>query len=128
VSFEVADVRPHRASVFADATPLDGRGRRSPQTMLLLDERDKLLIEAARFFPGASDREIARRLHSALSTYRDGRWRRDRAEALCPVQHKGKLMQTLWMILKTRDHVPSEMTIRRALAFRDPEGVLHFDI
>jgi hypothetical protein len=36
----------------------DGRGHRTPQTLLLLDERDKLLIEAARFYPGASDGEV----------------------------------------------------------------------
>jgi hypothetical protein len=99
------------------AVPLDGRGHRSPQTMLLINERDRYLIEAAKFFPGASDREIARLLHAALSTYRDGRFRRDRELSTCPVQHKGKLMQVMWMILKTRDHVPSEMTIRRALGF-----------
>ena len=70
--------------------------------MLAIDERDRLLIEAARFYPGASDREIARLLRGALSRYRGGRWRRDRAEALCPVQHRGKLMQTLWCLLKVR--------------------------
>lgn len=31
----------------------DGRGHRSPQTLLLIDERNKLLVEAARFYPGA---------------------------------------------------------------------------
>jgi hypothetical protein len=51
--------------------------------------------EAARFFPGASDREVARRLHSALVIYRGGRWHRDRSEATCPAQHRGKLTQTL---------------------------------
>ena len=92
-----------------------GPGHRTPQTMLLLDERGKLLVEAARFFPGCSDREIARRLHGALSTYRNGRWRRDRTEALCPMQHRGKLLQIMWMILKVHDHLPPTMTIRRAL-------------
>jgi len=33
----------------------DGRGRRTPQTLLLIDERDKLLIEAAHFFPGTKN-------------------------------------------------------------------------
>jgi hypothetical protein len=99
----------------SQAAPLDGRGHRTPQTQLLIDERDKLLIKAAQFFPGCSDREIARQLHAALSTYRNGRWRRDRAEYTCPPQHRGKLVEVLWMILRTRDHVPSEMTIRRAL-------------
>ena len=89
-------MRPLRHQVF-------GPGRRTPATMLLIDERDKLLIEAAKFFPGCSDREIARRLHAALSRYRGGRWRRDRAEALCPVQHRGKLVQTMWCLLKVSD-------------------------
>ena len=35
-----------RPSVFADAVPI-GRGHRTPQTMLLIDERDTLLREAA---------------------------------------------------------------------------------
>jgi hypothetical protein len=100
----IADISTHR-----------GRGCRTPQTRLLIEERNRLLVEAAQFFPDASDRETARRLHVALSRYKNGTWRRDRSEALCPVQHRGKLTRTLWMILKVRDHVPSEMTIRRAL-------------
>ena len=94
----------------------DGRGHRTPATLLVLDERDALLIEAAKFYPGASDREIARQLRTALSTYRNGRWRRDRSEATCPVQHRGKLTATLWAILKTKDALVSDRTIRRALA------------
>jgi hypothetical protein len=109
-------MRPYRASACADATPLDGRGHRSPQTQLLIDERDALLIEARKFYPGCSDRETARRLHAALSTYRNGRWRRDRSEATCPMQHKGKLMQVLWCLLKTRDAIPGERLIRAVLA------------
>jgi hypothetical protein len=109
--------------------PLVPAGRshgRTPAVLLVISERNHLIRAAAKFYPGARDREIARRLHSALSTYRDGRWRRDRTEATCPPQHKGKLMQVLWMILKTRDHVPSEMTIRRALASsRDPAKLIH---
>jgi hypothetical protein len=103
---ELCNVLTHRTSAFADAAPIDHRGHRTPQTQLLINERDKLLMEAARFFPGASDREIARRLRIALARYRDGRWRRDRSEATCPVQHQGKLMQTLWCLLKTRDAIP----------------------
>ena len=36
------------------------------EKMPALDERDRYLIEAARFYPGASDREAARQLRSAL--------------------------------------------------------------
>jgi hypothetical protein len=110
-------MKPDRPLAFADAVPVDGRGRRTNHTLLLIKARDALLIEAAKFYPGMSNREIARRLRIALSTYRAGRWRRDRAEALCPMQHKGKLTAVLWMVLKVRDHVPSEMTIRRALGY-----------
>jgi hypothetical protein len=74
----VADIRPHRATAFVDAAPIGGRGHRTRQTELLISERDRLIIEAARFYPGCRDREIARRLRFALSTYRNGRWPRRR--------------------------------------------------
>jgi len=84
---------------------------------LLIDERNALIRHAAQFYPATSDREMARRLHSALATYSTGRWRRDRACEVCPKQHRGKLLQVMWSILKVRDHVPSVMTIRRALGY-----------
>jgi hypothetical protein len=95
-----------------------GPGQRTPQTMLLINERDRYLREAAKFFPGCTDREIARRLRKALSIYRGGRWQRDRAAEVttCPMQHRGKLLEKLWMILKVHDHVPSERTVTSALS------------
>jgi hypothetical protein len=66
-------MRPHRAAAFVDAAPIGGRGHRTRQTELLISERDRLIIEAARFYPGCRDREIARRLRIALSTCRNGR-------------------------------------------------------
>ena len=103
-----------------------GRGRRTPQTLLLLDERNALLIEAARHFcVGMSDRQAAAFLRVALLRYQTGAWRRDRSEALCPPRHAGKLNGTLWALLKVADRVPSEMTIRRAI--RDPKDVLRSD-
>jgi hypothetical protein len=92
----------------------DGHGHRTPQTLLLISAGNKLLAEAAKFFPGSSDREIARQLRSALSRYRDGRWRRDRSEALCPA--RSTVTELLWCVLKTRDHVPSERLIRSVLS------------
>lgn len=83
--------------------PVDGRGKRTPQTLLQIDERDKLLTEASRFFPGASGREAARQIHIALSRYREGRWRRTRTELTCPPQHRGRLEGVLWCLLKVRD-------------------------
>lgn len=96
-----------------------GRGRRTPSTLLAIDERDHFLRAAAVHFPGCGDREVARRLRASLVTYQNGRWRRDRVENLCPPQHAGKLTATLWMILRVRDHAPSERSIRRSLAGMD---------
>ena len=99
------------------AMPLDDRrGHRTPQTLLLIDERDALLTEAARFYPGASDREIARLLRTALLRYQRGAWRRERTEALCPPRNAGKLTAVLWMILKVRDAIPSERLVRAVLS------------
>ena len=93
-----------------------GPGHRTRQTELLISERDNLLVEAARFYPGLSDREIAKRLRDALLVYRNGRWLRDANEQTCPLQHRGKLLQVMWMILKTIDAIPGDRTIRAALA------------
>jgi hypothetical protein len=91
-----------------------GVGQRSPATALMLDERNALLAKAARFYPGMSQREIARRLRSRLVIYRNGRWRRSCAELKAPHPAE-KIDAVLWMILRVKDYVPSEMTIRRAL-------------
>ena len=108
-------MKPHRPSVFADAVPVDGRGHRSWNTKLLIDERDRYLIEAAKFYPGCRDREVARRLRSALAIYRAGRWRRDCSEALCP-HAAGTVTAALWRLLKVCDAVPSDRLIRGVLA------------
>jgi hypothetical protein len=110
-------MKPLRPTDLTHAEPVDGRGRGTPATRLLIDERDALLIEAAKFYPGASDREIARQIRIAVSRYRDGRWRRDSSEATCPVQHRGKLTAVLWAILKVRDAPPpSVRTITAVLS------------
>lgn len=110
-------MKQQRASVFDDAVPVDGRGKRSNETLLRIDERDVYLIEAAKFFPGAaSDREVARQLRIALLRYCAGAWRRDSAEALCPMRYAGTVKAALWKTLKALDHVPGDRTIRTALA------------
>jgi hypothetical protein len=115
--FGCAMMKPVRTIELTHAVPFErGPGHRTPQTLLLIDERDKLLVEAAKFFPGALDREISRRLRAALSIYRAGRWRRDCAELTCPPQHRGKLVQVLWLLLKTMDAIPGDKTVRNALA------------
>ena len=94
-----------------------GPGHRSAETLLRLDERDRYLREAAsRFCIGMSDRAAAAVLFTKLARYREGAWRRDASEALCPVRHRGTVTQFLWMVLKCRDAVPGERLIRLVLA------------
>jgi hypothetical protein len=110
-------MRPY-PSVFADAAPVDGRGRRSNQTLLALSERDRYLRAAADCYcTGMSGRQAAKMLHTKLARFREGAWRRDRSEALCPARHRGTIAELLWCVLKVADRVPSEMTIRRALGY-----------
>ena len=103
------------AHAFADAV-LDGRGRRSNHTLLLIRARDILLMESARFFPACSDRETARQLLAALKTYSAGRWRRDAALALCPPQYAGTYRLLFWAVLKLHDRVHVVQTVRTAAA------------
>jgi hypothetical protein len=99
------------------AAPVDGRGRRTPQTLLLIDERDALLVEIARrFYPGVSQRVAAHRLRRSWLLYQQGRWRRTCVE-LKPPHDARSLDAALWGLLWIKDYVPSEMTIRRALRF-----------
>jgi hypothetical protein len=116
---------PLRITDMTHAEPLRmvaGHGR-LPETIAAINKRDGLIREAARrFYVGMSDREAARRLRSALTVYAAGRWRRDCSEAACPIQHRGKLIEILYRMLRVRDHVPSDPTFRRALGSRDPAG------
>jgi predicted DNA-binding transcriptional regulator AlpA len=43
-----------------------------------------------------------------------GPFRRDRNDA-CPIRYRGTLKEKLYLLLRVQDHVPSEMSIRRAL-------------
>ena len=92
-----------------------GPGHRTPATMLALDERDKLLVEIGhRFYPGVKHRQIAHRLRRSWLLYRQGPWRRTCTELRCPHDPE-RLDAALWCLLKIKDYVPSEMTIRRTL-------------
>jgi hypothetical protein len=103
---------------------LTGRGHRTAQTLLALAERDRLLRAAAdRYCTGMSDRAAAAMLYVKLTRYREGRFRRSRAEPTCPLQHLGRLDALLWAILRNRDHIPSERSIRRILGFRGPKAL-----
>ena len=99
----------------ANGRGFDRRGRRSDQTLQAIATRDALLIEASRHFPGLSAREVGRRLHVALARYQQGRWRRSRADLVCPHQPE-RLEAVLWAILRCRDHIVSERLIRAVLA------------
>ena len=91
----------------------DGRTR---AVELLISERNALIRDAARFYPGCTDRETARQLLIALARYRNSRWQRDRICEVCPAEHRGKLVQVLWLLLRTLDAIPSDRTVRAALA------------
>jgi hypothetical protein len=112
-------MRQVRTADMTDAVPLDGRGHRTPQTMLRLDERNHFLREAAdRFCVGMSDRQAATWLRSRLIRYQLGAWRRDRVEATCPARHRGTIAEFCWLTLKAADRIVSERSIRRAIADR----------
>lgn len=111
-------MKPVRASAFDDSAPVDRRGKRLPETIEAIALRDALLREAAaRFCAGMTDHQASALLHVKLLRYQTSAWRRDRAEAECPLRLAGRLDAVLWQILKTHDHVCSAMTIRRALGF-----------
>jgi hypothetical protein len=96
---------------------IDRRGKRSDETMRALAERDRLIAEAAAtFMSDRSSLSAATRLHEALSRYQQGGWRRHRTEHQCPTRLCGRLDGYCWRILRARDAVPSERTIRRVLA------------
>ena len=110
-------MKPPRASVFDGVVAVELRGRRTPSTVLAIDERDHFLrVAADRFCVGMSDRAAATMLRTKLARYQTGAWRRDRVEALCPTRHRSRIDELLWCVLRVRDYVPSERTIRAALA------------
>ena len=115
--FGRATMKPLHATDIAHAAAIDGHNHgRTRAVELLISERNALIRDAARFYPGCRDREVARQLLISLARYRNGRWRRDGIREVCPPQHKGKLLQVLWLILKTIDAIPSDRTVRAALA------------
>jgi hypothetical protein len=84
--------------------------------MLAINERDRYLrVAADRFCAGMSDRAAGEMLRKKLARYREGAWRRDRSEPLCPPRHRGSIAELLWRVLKVRDSLPSERLIRLVL-------------
>ena len=105
-----------RTADLTNAVAVDGRGRRTPQTMLLIDKRDALLIEIARrFYPGLLHRETAHRLRQRWLIFRSGPWRRTWTELRGPHDPE-RLDAALWSLLRMRDAIPSERLIRIVLA------------
>jgi hypothetical protein len=94
----------------------DRRGHRTAETLLRIDERDKLLAEAALRLPQQSALAAAHKLHEILSRYRAGAWRRECAAESVPPRRIGQVEEFCWKILRLRDYRPSTRTIRRALA------------
>jgi hypothetical protein len=110
-------MRPHRGSAFDDATPVDRRGHRLPETLAALARRDELIREAVqRLFQGASGHEAARLLHQALERYASCAWQREQSAPECPSRHVGRLTASCWHILDAVDRVPSEPLIRKIIA------------
>ncbi|MFZ0853163.1 MAG: hypothetical protein WAO08_28685 [Hyphomicrobiaceae bacterium] len=110
----IHDYRLSNAITWSLLSP-DNRGKRTPQTLQAIAERNALLVEAACHFQGLSAREVGRRLHVALVRYQQGRWRRSRIDPVCP-HEPGTLAAALWEILRCRDHIVSERTIRAVLS------------
>jgi hypothetical protein len=100
-------------------TPLDQiddrRGHRLPSTLDEINHRDRLLAEAAAIFLRGSSRAAARQLRRVLSRYAQGAWRRHCTEVECPVRLRDRIDEYLWRVLKVRDYVASERTIRAAI-------------
>jgi hypothetical protein len=67
--------------------------------------------------PGASQASQARQLRIELANYYTGTWRHHRALEDCPAP-AGSLREACWSILKNRDRLLSERTIRDLLSAR----------
>lgn len=94
-----------------------GPGQRSAQTTAILAERDHhLRAAAAEFYPGLPPAHQARELHARWTHYRASGWHHERALDAAPLFRAGTLQARLWAVLRLRDFVPSERTLRAVLA------------
>lgn len=118
-----ATMKPVRTADLTNVVPVDGRGKRSNETLLRIDERGHFFREAARrCCVGMRNRPAAAFLRTKLARYREGAWRRDRVEALCPARHRGTVTEMLWCVLKVSGRLVSERTIRRTLSLTPIRG------
>jgi hypothetical protein len=112
-------MKQHGPTAFGEDARVDYRGKRHDHTLRLIRARELLLMEAARYFPAASDRESARQLLDALKIYAAGRWQRDRAREAClppPKEYAGTYRLLFWALLKLHDHLPCDRIVRAAAA------------
>lgn len=92
-------------------------GQRSSQTQRILIERDRLVCEAAKeFWPDETNSEQARNLHQHWTRYAASAWPRERALERVPDRRAGSVEARLWAIMRVKDHVISERSIRALLA------------
>jgi hypothetical protein len=118
-------VKPVLAINMTHSAPVDGRGQRSPANVLARTIRDHLFRTAAdRFCVGMKHRPAAVKLRSKLIQYRKGAWRRDRVEMRCPDRLRGTVNELFWQLLKARDAIPCDKTIRDALSY-NPFFIAH---
>jgi hypothetical protein len=90
-----ATMRSVRTADLTHAVPLDGpviarkQRRWLCPSVIIFCARQRIATAL-----GMSDRQAALVLHARLARYREGAWRRDRIEALCPPRHRGTIFQT----------------------------------
>jgi hypothetical protein len=109
-------MRPHRLSIFDNATPV-GPGHRLPMTLLQLRVRDLFLrLAAEAHCTGMSNTAASEWLHQRLARYNECGWQRDRVAETVPLRLAGHLNGLLFCVLKCRDRVPSARLIRLVLS------------
>ena len=92
-------------------------GQRSWCTRTALDQRDRILREAAgRFYGGLPVAAQAQHLHVQLTRYSATAWVRERAFEACPDCRRGMIDELLWRALRHHDRVLSARSIRDILA------------
>ncbi|TQF30010.1 hypothetical protein [Bradyrhizobium sp. UNPA324] len=93
-------------------------GRRRPETLAALSERDDLIRTlAATYYPGLSRNQQAKAIRRDLLRYAGGEWRRTRSDEVC--RHRDNRRVLYWRILRLRGgHVPAVRTIFGILGVR----------
>jgi hypothetical protein len=89
------------------------RGQRTSSNRTRLDQRNRLLSEAAtRLYGGLPKAAQAQRLHTQLTRYRANAWERERSNEAPP----GTANELFWRALKCHDRELSVRTLRLILA------------